>query len=232
MFCPNCGKEIKNNVNFCPSCGFAIKQEDKELNIGKQQSQNNIQKTEETNKDNKMGAGCLLVFCLFGLINAFFPDDTSPRLPKDLQCVSYKNLCIATTDVKFDYTSVQSKDPRYFNSTWNNGWAAAQNACKAWGGRLPYIEEFPTMIEAHLAKKIKLDEHANYLTSNEINWFRVYTISGGLYGFSRELSAYEGKKIYDYALAIDKSADWSITEQYYKSGTAYTWPARCVKPIK
>lgn len=228
-YCPKCGCQVYEDDNYCTNCGTA-------LNLANNTSPNNekqepvVDKNIYTNKNTGLKNDViwiiLFIIC-FCLVIGYNTEDTkTPRLPKDLECVQYKDLCIATTDVKYDYTSVQSPDPRYYNSTWNNGWASAQNACKEWGGRLPYMEEFPTILEAYFENKIKLEENRTYLSATEINWHRVYAFSNS-WVVTRD-KKYNKKNIYDNAISIAKSADWNITGDYSTS-TVYDWAARCVK---
>lgn len=219
-YCSKCGCPISENDKFCTNCGAKL-------------SEGQASQSPKTEKN--FSSKDLFFIILFGiicmpvLINGIYTEDTkTPRLPKDLKCVQYKNLCIATTDVKYDYTAVQTPDPRYYNSKWNNGWASAQNACKAWGGRLPYMEEFPTILEAYFAGKIKLEENGDYLSLTEINWHRVYAFSNS-WAISRD-KKYDKNNIYDSAISIAKSADSNITGNYHTS-EIYSWRARCIKPI-
>lgn len=220
MFCSNCGKEIDDKANFCQFCGS-------ETNTLTPQLKNNETQSRKKNSPIIFFIVFIILFALFGGFRE--EGSRTPRNPKDLECVPYKNLCIATTDVKYDYTSVQSRDPRYYNSKWNNGWQAAQNACKSWGGRLPYMEEFPTILEACFDGKIKLEDNRTYLSSTEINWHRIYAFSNSWVASTNK--KYDKKNIYDYAASISKSADWKITGDYSTS-EIYDWKARCVKSIK
>lgn len=216
--CPKCGCKIFEDDNFCTSCGADLSEE---MSLS----------TKTNEKSFLKDLPFIIIFVMItsiimGCLNT--EDTKSPRLSKDLECVQYKDLCIATTDVKYDYTSVQTPDPRYHNSKWNNGWAAAQNACKEWGGRLPYMEEFPTILQASFDGKIKLEENRSYLSSTEINWHRVYAFSNS-WTVSRD-KKYDKNNIYNHAISVAKSADWNITGDYSTS-TIYDWPARCVKHL-
>jgi DNA-directed RNA polymerase subunit RPC12/RpoP len=55
LFCPQCGKEIKEPINFCPHCGYSInpaKEESSESQKG-----NNTSITNSTLKDNTIATG-------------------------------------------------------------------------------------------------------------------------------------------------------------------------------
>ena len=234
MFCSNCGKELDNNVKFCPECGHAVianKETDKQEQDKINSHENNTDNAENIKQPKKIIYDGLWVFIIaIGIFYAIFsPDTTSPRDPKDLECINYGNLCIATTDVKYDYTTVKTRTSGYpaYNKEWNNGWAAAQNACKTWGGRLPYMEDFVTIVDA-FKNKIKLEDYKDYLSNTQINTYRIWAYSHRN-DFAR--SGYNSKSIYDAAISIEKSGDWIITGRY-DTGTAYTWNARCVKDIK
>lgn len=234
--CPYCGSKgslIPENSPVAQKIiteNFTQEQKDKIKEVHDEQIIETAKKEELDNKNRSIGMGCLIPIVIIAILMQIFPsDDYSPQLPENLKCISFKNLCIATTDVKYDYTSVQSKDPRYYNSTWNNGWASAQNACKAWGGRLPYMEEFPIILEAYFAKKIKLEDNRTYLSATEINWHRIYAFSNSWVVSSDK--TYNKNNIYNFAVSIPKSADWNISGEYNTS-TVYDFPARCVKPIK
>ena len=165
------------------------------------------------------------VILLFVIVKS--PDLTNPRKPNELECVIHNNLCIATTDVIYDYTSVKTRTPGYpaYNKEWNNGWEAARLACKEWGGRLPNVEDFATIVDAFNHNKIRLQNYKSYLTNTPINTYRVYAYS---HNDNFASHGYTSKTIYDSVTSIPKSGDWIITGNY-NTGTAYTWNARCVK---
>lgn len=215
MFCSNCGKELKNNVKFCSNCGNSV-----------------VTKEEIKQPRKKVYDGLGILIIAIWILSAFFhqPDTKSPREFQNLKCVNYRNLCIATTDVKYDYTSVKSRTSGYpaYNNEWNNGWAAAQNACKAWGGRLPYMEDFVTIVDAFNNNKIQLENYESYLSNTQINTYRIWAYS---HHDNYARNGYNNKSIYDAALSIEKSGDNIITG-HYNTGTAYTYNARCVKDIK
>lgn len=235
MFCSNCGKEIPQDAKFCPECGHpaaAENEKNKQIQNSKtdlkENNINDIEKIKQPKK--KLFNGFLILLICIGVFYAVFsPDTTTPREPKNLECINYGNLCIATTDVKYDYTAVKTRTSGYpaYNKEWNNGWAAAQNACKAWGGRLPYMEEFATIVDAYNQNKIKLEDYKTYLSNTQINTYRIWAYSHHK-DFAK--NGYNAKNIYDSAISIEKSGDHIITG-HYDTSIAYTWNARCVKEI-
>lgn len=189
----------------------------------------NINKKENNKTDKKVEwiTGIIVGLIILSIVGNSDAEKYSPRSPQELECVEHKGLCIATTDVKYDYTAVKSPHPEY-SKKWNNGWASAQKACKAWGGRLPYMEDFPIILDANFERKIRLKEGGYYLTGSEINWHRVYAFSNS---YISSNNTYDKKNIYDHSISISKSADWEITGDYTTS-TVYNWSARCVKKVK
>lgn len=123
MFCPNCGKELAEDIKFCPECGKAI-------SIQKQPEYKKDKNTKQKSKKVYDGLG-LVILIICGFCALFAPDTKTPRDPQNLECINYKNLCIATTDVKYNYTAVKAKTYGYpaYGKEWNNGWASAQKAC-------------------------------------------------------------------------------------------------------
>lgn len=210
MYCSNCGKELEEDVKFCSECSHKL-----------------IKNKEASS--NKLSGGKLfglIIFIVCVISGIFSEDTTTPRSPDKLECVEHKGLCIATTDVKYDYTTVKTKTYSYpgLGKEWNNGWASAQKACEAWGGRLPYMEEFSIIVDAFNNHKIDLKDYGHYLSNTQINTYRIWAYSHD----SRYIKEYNNKSIYDAAISIAKSGDHHITGQYDTS-TAYTWSARCVK---
>ncbi len=233
MYCSNCGKELVDGAKFCPECGHPVAintVSDKQLNNDEKQEQDkNVEETKQPKKNTFNGIGVLIFFIILVVYSFYTSNATAPRDPQKLECINYKNLCIATTNVKYDYTAVKTRTPGYptYNKEWNNGWASAQKACEAWGGRLPYMEEFATIVDAYNNHKIKLEDYKDYLSSTQINTYRIWAYSHRN-DFARK--GYNSKSIYDAAISIEKSGDWVITGDY-GTNTAYTWNARCVKDI-
>lgn len=240
MFCSNCGKELPQNAKFCPECGSPViinKETDEQIQEDKINSQeNNIKDIEKTKQQSKKKNKAIGLYIFIGILGVYlflvFVGFLSEIISSDAtssheECVNHNNLCIATKDIKYDYTAVKTRTSGYpaYNKEWNNGWASAQKACEAWGGRLPYMEDFVTIVDACAKNKIKLDDPGYYLSNTQINAYRVYA-----YSHSAGARGYNEKSIYDTAIAIDKSADWLITGNYNTS-TVYDWRARCVKDI-
>ena len=55
MFCPNCGKEIKTQMNFCPECGYNLTEEN---NSTLEEPINPSSKEKQANFDNDSFYGC------------------------------------------------------------------------------------------------------------------------------------------------------------------------------
>lgn len=75
MFCPNCGKELAEDVKFCPECGYNVKNIDQitpvQIENGSDKvccskcGSTDIQIGQRGYNDNAIGCGCLLAFLGF-----------------------------------------------------------------------------------------------------------------------------------------------------------------------
>lgn len=136
--------------------------------------------------------------------------------PEKLKCVKHKGLCIAKSDVEY-------KNILYFSNNYNgyeyNKLEGAQRACQAWGGRLPHIEEFDTILDANSKLKIRLKTQTKYFSDTLDDPTRDDIIM--TYQHDIGLMKYLNKIIYD-----NEPIGWTYKISFMNE-TPYR--ARCVK---
>ena len=158
----------------------------------------------------------LFVFIGIGLYNAY--QDMKYEKPKDasdIKCNNYKSLCIADYDIKY----LAERD----NSPYYNGLLGASNACKTWGGRLPYKSELLILKDAFNEKVIKRSTETRlYLSGTSYGADRVYILNMTDTRFTTEIDT------------VEKYLKPQITPYGLSKPTPdqYDFAARCVKPIK
>lgn len=195
---------IKENYQF----------ENKELYIDKSntdiKNSNNNDVIEQDKKHSSVYFWILLIIISIGLYSSV--QDEKYKTPRDINainCKNYKHLCIAEYNVK--YTAIRD------NTGYYNGWLGAANACKNWGGRLPYKDELPILKEAFEKNVIRRSAEDSYFLSNTPYSFeQVFVLN--LSGYSNDIttvSKYLKPYITEFGL-IEPSPD------------KYGYSARCV----
>ena len=155
----------------------------------------------------------LFIFIGIGLYNSIQDKIyEEPRSADVISCKNYKHLCIAEFDIK--YTAVKD------NTRYYNGWLGAINACKAWGGRLPYTDELLVLKEAFENKIVRRSNENDYfLSGTSYNTEKVYALNLSDIPHSNDITT------------VDKHLKPYVTEFgiIQPDPDKYGFSARCVK---